>query len=305
METITAMKLNDSVSFNTSQAAARPLTLAATFFVMGAALTGTWFYLKNPHAFSPGAGLSEQTRSALGHLEAPVTIRFYSVLPAGSAGAELQSFSGRVEQLLAAVQAAGDGKILVKSLSAAVEANVAAAEADGLQPFNLDKGDACFLGLTISNGEHKEAIARLQPEWESALPYDLVRAVQRVAAASAPAPLPREIAKPSAEIISSISRLIPDAGAVSAEQASQIFHAEFLKECVRTGTEMEALVAAAQQQVIQAQGSGSAEDLAAAQKNLRKAELEEGQKLKQVAANLQIRQAVFQQMKASATNSAK
>ena len=91
-------------------------------------------------------------------------------------------------QLLTAVQAAAGGKIQLTSLDAPVETNAAAASADGIQPFNLDKGDACYLGLAIISGKDKESLARLQPEWEPALESDLVRAILRVATAASPAP---------------------------------------------------------------------------------------------------------------------
>src|ERR1035441_3134423 len=296
------MKPAKSISATTSSGASRPLVLAAIFFILGAGLTGAWFHY---HESSRNAGeLSEPVRNALEHLAVPVTIRFYSLLPAGSASAEEQAFSGRVEDLLAAMQADSAGKIQVTRLDATAETNVAAAEAEGIQPFNLDKGDACFLGLAIAGGKNRETFARLQPEWEPALEYDLARAIARVAAVAAPAKPAPEIAKPSPEIIASINRLIPDVSVVSVEQAGQIFHAEFVKQCGAVGAELETQVNAAQQQVVQAQNGGSESDLQAARQHLQQVQLAQGEKLKQLAADLQTQLAVFQQMKA-ATNSAK
>jgi hypothetical protein len=113
-----------------------------------------------------------------------------------------------------------------------------------------------------------------------------------------------EIAKPSPEIIASINRLIPDVSVVSVEQAGQIFHAEFVKQCGAVGAELETQVNAAQQQVVQAQNGGSGSDLQAARQHLQQVQLAQGEKLKQLAADLQTQLAVFQQMKA-ATNPAK
>ena len=76
-------------------------------------------------------------------------IRFYSVLPPGSAPESLQDFSRRVDHLLSEFQSANDGKIHVIRNSSTSEANADAAAADGIHPFNLDKGDACFLGITV------------------------------------------------------------------------------------------------------------------------------------------------------------
>jgi hypothetical protein len=298
------MKPNTASSPAQPQASRRqPLVLAIWAFVLGIALAGVWFH--KHQVVSENGGLSAPTQNLLGHLQSPVTIRYYSLLPAGSADEPLQAFGGRVAQLLGAVQAAGGDKIQLSSVTEPAETNITAATADGLQPFNLDKSDACFLGIVVTSGKNTESLARLQPEWEPALESDLDRAILRVAGTAAPAKLPPEVAKPSSETIATINRLIPDVSTVSTEQAGQIFSAEYLKQCGEVGAEMEAQVNAAAQQVVAAQNNGSAADLEAAQKKLAQAQLAQGQKLKDLAAQLQIQQAVFQQMKAGATNAAK
>ncbi|HZL77412.1 MAG TPA: Gldg family protein [Candidatus Limnocylindrales bacterium] len=296
------MKPTDTSRPAQPQTPRRPLLLAGAFFLLGVALTGIWFH--HHQAGSAAGELSAPTKNLLGQLEAPVTIRYYALLP-GSTDETLQAFAGRVAQLLNAVQAASGGKVQIASFDTPAETNTAAASADGIQAFNLDKGDACFLGLAIASGKNKESFARLQPEWEPALEYDLARAILRVAATAAPARPAPEIAKPSPEIIASINRLIPDVNATSVEAADQIFHAEFMKQCAEAGTEMETQINAAQQQVVQAQTGGSPADLEAAQKNLLQVQLAQADKLKQVAARLQIQLAVFQRMNAGATNDAK
>jgi len=273
------------------------------FFLLGGALVGGWFYHQKTHAINNG--LNEATRSQLSQLAVPVAVHFYSVLPAGSASEELKAFAERVEQLLAAANEASGGKIIVTRLDASADTNATAAAAEGMQAFNLDKGDACFLGLTLTSGANHETMAQLQPEWESALPYDLVRSILRVATPPAPAPVAREVAQPSAEMLNSIKTLIPDVRTVSDDEADQIFHSEFIKECAVAGTEMEARLREAQDQVVEAQGSGSPDALAAAQKNLLQVQVAQGEKLKQVAADLHTRMAVFQKMKAEADNAAK
>ncbi len=84
---------------------------------------------------------------------------------------------------------------------------------------------------------------------------------------------------------------------VSVEQANQIFNAEFLKQCGVVGAETEAQVNAAQQKVVEAQNSGSSAALDAAQKNLMQVQLAQGQRYKDLAAQLQTQITVFQQMK--------
>jgi len=275
-----------------------PLMLAGLAFVLGIALTGIWFH--RHHSGSETGGLSASTKNLLGQLGAPVTIHYYSLLPAGSADETLQAFAGRVAQLLNAMQTASGGKIQLASFS-----TPDAASAGGIQPFNLEKGDACFLGLTIASGKNQEVFARLSPEWEPALEFDLARAIQRVAAPVVPAGPAPEVAQPSPEIIASINRLIPDVSGVTADQADQIFHAEFLKQCSEVGTEAENQINAAQQKVMQAQTSGDTAGLEAAQKNLAQVQLAQGEKLKDIATQLQTRLAVFQRMKAGTNNATK
>jgi len=272
------------------------LVLACLAFGLGIALTGIWFHQR--HASVPSQQLSDATRKLLGQLQTPVTIHYYALLPAGSADESLSAFAGRVAQLLATMQTASGGKIQLSSLTAPAETNATAASADGLQPFNLSQGDACFLGLAIASGKNHETFARLQPEWEAALEFDLARAIQRVAVVAAPPQPAPEAARPSAEIVATVHRLIPDASAVSIEQADQIFHAEFIKRCQEVGAESEAELHVAQQKAVDAQASGSPADQAAAQKNLLQVQLAQGEKFKSLAADLQTQLTVFQQMKA-------
>jgi hypothetical protein len=281
-----------------------PLLLAVFAFGLGAALAVVLFHLHGSRTEN-SSGLSTSTQKVLGQLAAPVTIHYYSLLPSDSADETLQAFAGRVAQLLTAMQTASGGKIQLASFNVPAETNSSAASADGIQAFNLDKGDACFFGIAIASGKNKESLARLQPEWEPALESDLARTILRVTATAATAKPAPEIAKPSPEIIASVSRLIPDVSAVSTAQASQIFSAEYLKQCGVVGAEMETEVNAAAQQVVQAQNSGSQADLEAAQKKLAQAQLAQGQKLKSLAAQLQAQLAVFQQMKTAASNGIK
>jgi hypothetical protein len=278
-------------------ASSRPLLLAIVGFALGAVLAGAWF--QHQKAAAQTTSLPAAARDSLAHLGSPVNIQFYSLLPADNTSEELNAFSARVVQVLDAVQAAGHGKIQVMSITGAAETNVTAATADGIQPFNMGKNDACFLGLSISSGAQKQIMPRLQPEWEAALPYDLARAILTVANAATP-PLRPDVAQPSTEIISSIHRLIPDVKTVSLEQADQIFHAEFLDEYHRATAAMDDQLKAAQQKIVTAEKNNSDVELADARKELVQLERSQAEKIKQIAADLQTRLAVFQQMKAAA-----
>lgn len=273
-----------------------PLLLALIAFVLGIVLAGAWFH--RHHAGSSTAELSDVTKDMLGRLEVPVTVRYYSLLPAGSADESLQAFAGRVTQLLDAMQKAGNGKVAVIHLENPAGTNSTAASTDGIQAFNLDKGEPCFLGLAITSGKSRETFARLQPDWEPALQYDLVRAISRVAAGNTTKPVPA--AKPSPEIIDSVKKLIPDVNAVTAQQADQILHDEFMKQCSAIGAETATKIQAAQQRVVKAEAGGLQSDIEAARKNLLQVQLAQGDKLKALAAQLQSQLTVFQQMKAGA-----
>jgi hypothetical protein len=278
--------------------------VALFFFLLGVVLTAAWFeYGKaGPGLHWPGwsgAGLSGDVLDQLRHLNSPVEIRFYSVLPTGSASETLQNFSGRVDQLLSQLEAANGSQIHVVRSVSTIETNADQAASDGIQPFNLEKGDACFLGMAVISGDRKETLARLQPEWEPALPYDLARAILRVATVTPPVTARKSAPIPPA-ITNEVVRLIPDIRSTSLEDAQRIFHDDFLKQCAQVGTDMETQINAAQQQVIAAQASGSAADLQAAQKHLLDVQLAQAEKFKAVAAHLQLQLAVFQQLKAGA-----
>ncbi len=117
------------------------------FFLLGIALTVAWFeYGKIGLPGQSVVGLSGETLDLLRHLNAPVQIRFYSVLPTGTASQSLQDFSQRVDGLLSQFQNANEAKIQVIRNISPAGTTADAAAADGLQPFNLEKGDACFFG---------------------------------------------------------------------------------------------------------------------------------------------------------------
>ena len=299
-----------SSSANPSRPAAGPpgrrgLMPALFFFLLGVALTFAWFeYGKNSVPGRNGAGLSGGTIELLRHLNAPAQIRFYSVLPAGSAPQSLQDFSRRVDSLLSEFQNANPAQIQVIKNVSPEGTSADAAAADGIPAFNLEKGDACFLGITVVSGGRKESLPRLQPEWESALPSDLARALLRVIAETAPPVVAKSVPITPA-ITNEIMQIIPDISATSPEDADRIFHANFLTQCAKAGTEMETQINAAAQEVVKAQSGGSPADLAAAKKHLSEVQVAQTEKLKEVAAHLQLQLAAFEQMKAAATNSVK
>jgi len=300
------LSIDSSPAAKSKAGGAQPLLLVTMSFVAGALLAGigTGIWLRGHAGSGDVSELSGPTRNVLGQLPAPVTIRYYSLFPAGTAEPALQAFAGRVARLLDRLQNASAGKLNVTAVDTPAETNATAAGAEGIQAFNLEKGEACFLGLAIGSGEHQETFARLQPEWEPALEYDLARAIQRVASLPPPPKPAPEVAQPNPEITRSIQQLIPDVKNTTWEDADRIFHDDFLKQCAIAGQEIEAKVNAAAEQVSQAQSNGSAAAEDAARKHLQEVQLAQGERLRALAARLQIQLALFHAMKNAATNGA-
>ena len=92
-----------------------------------------------------------------------------------------------MDRLLSAYEQAGKGNINVVRFDTRSDTNLTLAAKDGIQAFNRDKGDVCFLGLCVVHEGQKELLPRLDPEWEPALESDLSRAIERVSSA-APGP---------------------------------------------------------------------------------------------------------------------
>jgi hypothetical protein len=270
------------------------------FFLLGAVLAGVWFKYGKPATGAGVTQLSGPTVDLLRHLNSPVEIRFYSVLPPGSAPEPLQDFSRRVDHLLSEFQSANDSKIRVNRNVSTSGSNADAASADGMKPFNLDKGDACFLGLAVVSGERKESLPHLQAEWEPALEFDLARAILHVTATQSPA-IVTPSAPVSSEVTNEVVRLIPDLKGTSLEDGTRILREAAFEEFTAAGTEMEDKLKVAQQQLSDAQNGQSEAEQQAAMKHLQEIQLEQGQKYKQIAARLQAKLAVFEQMKAAAS----
>ena len=130
------------------------------------------------------------------------------------------------------------------------------------------------------------------------------RALLRVAAETPPPVVAKSVPLTPA-ITNEILRLVPNIDSTSAEDANRIFHQDFLNQCAKAGAEMESQINAAAQEVVKAQNGGSPADLEAARKKLSQVQFDQTEKLKEVAAHLQLQLDAFQQMKAAATNAVK
>lgn len=153
------------------------------------------------------------------------------------------------------------------------------------------------------SGNHRcqrgaETLARLQPEWEPALPFDLARAILQVAAAPS-SPVVKAGPPVSPETTNEILRLIPDVKGTSLEDGIGILRAATVNKFSEAGAEMEKQIQAAQQQAADAQSGRSEAEQQAAMKHLQQVQLDQAEKIKAIAAQLQDQISAFEQMKAA------
>jgi hypothetical protein len=175
--------------------------------------------------------------------------------------------------------------------------DAAAASADGVKAFNLDKGDACFLGVAVVCNDQKESLSQLSPEWEAALESDLSRAIARVAAKPAARSAAASTATADAAAIAEVKRAIPNLENVSLAEGTQTLRVAALKEIFEATDEMQRQVKEAEQRISQAQSNGTEAEQQAAVKQLQQVQAGQTEKLQQIAARLQSQIAALQELK--------
>ena len=240
----------------------------------------------HPEAEKQVVSLSDSSKAVLGRLSAPVEIRYYSLLDQASISGPVQAFAGRVDLLLSAFEREGNGRIKVTRYNsrANIDTAGAAAAGDGFKPFNLDKGDACYFGLAVDQNGRKESLPQLAPAWESALEFDLARAIERVAT---PPQSEQSLAKQSPAdlaIAEEVKRTIPNYASVSMEEGTRRLHEAALKDFKAAAVAMETQVREAQERLSRAQKGGTEAEQQAALKQLQEVQSEQTEKLKEIAA---------------------
>jgi hypothetical protein len=288
----------------TGQARARINIFVLVLVCLGLAAGAFWYYRHGREhgtiGMIGGTGsvvLSDSTKAVLKNLDSPVEIRFYSLLDQASVPAATFALADRINRLLAEYQQVAGGKISVTRHHLLSDAD--AASADGLKPFNLDKGDACYLGLSVICNGQKESFPQLSAEWEQALEFDLSRAIARLAGAK---PTPKSLANPpmpDRTSIEEVKRAIPNVASVSVDEGTQILRDAALNDFKAAAGEMEIQVREAQQRLSDAQNSQSEAEQQAAMKHLQQVQLDQADKLKAVATRLQAQISAFEQMKAA------
>lgn len=122
--------------------------------------------------------LSEGSKTIVGRLPEPVTLRLYFSSSLGEAAPLYATYAQRVEDLLRAYARASDDKVRIITIDPQpFSEEEDAALADGLQGVRLNTaGDKVYFGLVASNStDGKEVIPFLQPEREPFLEYDITK----------------------------------------------------------------------------------------------------------------------------------
>ena len=283
----------------------RVFFLLLVVFLFGAGLAALWLYrggqssTGNSHTGAKSNStrtLSESTLKVLARVTSPVEIRFYSILDPATIPEPLKAFSSRVDQLISAYEQQGNGNIKISRYNETSDANASTASADGIKPFNLDKGDACYLGIALASGGQKESLPRLDPDWEAALESDLTRAIARVIETPAKAASATVSQKLDPVITDEVKSVIPNVESVSLEEGKRILREAALKEFASAAKEMEAQIKDAEQRVKSAQSPAEQET---AIKNLRQIQSEQTEKLQAIAAKSEAQIQTLQLLKQS------
>lgn len=292
---------------NDAQAGIRTLFVAGLCLFIGLGLGALWHShpahraAMSTEVEAPGldAGtLSAGTRALLQSLKAPVQIRFYALLDAATVPEDVTRFAGRVEELLASYQRESGGKLTVTRLRS--RSDVSTAAADGMKPFNLDKGDVCYLGLTVVQGGRKESIPRLFPEWEQALESDVSRAIGRVLGPSAPVSLMAPTLPADPAIFAEVKRQIPNFASVSLEEGSQILREAALKDLQAALGQTLGQLKEAGQRVAQMEEAKSEPGKQEALKDLQRLQAEQAAKLGEFTRKSSAQIEALRQLKESA-----
>jgi ABC-type uncharacterized transport system involved in gliding motility auxiliary subunit len=126
--------------------------------------------------------LSPGTKSILGKLKEPVTLRFYYSAEAAKDFPVIQSYAERVRDLLAEYKARAGGKIRVVE----IEPRPFTPEEDEAQAYGLGReatrgGDTIYLGLVATNlADGQEVIPFFNPAEEARLEYELTTRISRL-----------------------------------------------------------------------------------------------------------------------------
>ena len=171
------------------------------------------------------------------------------------------------------------------------------AAADGLTPFNMDKGDACYLGLAVFENGRREVLGQLAPEWQAAIEPDLSRAIERLNRSANPGAVVATAMSPA--VTEEVKRSLPKWDTVSIEEGTKMLRNASLAEFKAALDQSQAQLRDAEQQLIKAQNGGSEAEQQAAMGRLQQLQSEQTEKLKQISMNAEAQIRAFQQLRGS------
>ncbi len=200
--------------------------------------------------------------------------------------------------MLAECESVSNGKIKVSRYTSVEEVTELAAT-DGIRPFNLDKGEGCYLGLAIASKDKKESLPHLSPQWEQALASDVARAIQRVTQTAAPTAIASAPSRMEMAAAEQVKRSLPELASVSFAEGTQKLREDGLNELKVAVTEGEQKIKELEQRL--AQNGGSESEQQATAKELQEIKRAQAQKFKQLAAQVQAQVAALERLKAGSS----
>lgn len=128
--------------------------------------------------------LSDGTRTILGRInpDKPVTIRYYVSTEDRVMPPILKTYARTIQDLLLDFEKAADGRLVLEKLNPNPNTeDEDKAREDEIQGMQVNQeGDNIYLGLSISCAEKKEIIPFMNPNEETALEYNVARAIAKV-----------------------------------------------------------------------------------------------------------------------------
>ena len=127
--------------------------------------------------------LSDGSKKVLAKLDADVTLKYYVSSSAADMPVNLKTYANQVENLLKEYERASGGRLVLEAYDPKPDSDAEEwAQRYGIEPRTVNPfGAPVYFGVVAVCGDREEALARLTPETESTLEYDLTRLVTRVA----------------------------------------------------------------------------------------------------------------------------